>query len=126
LEKLRAQTAQFKVEADAAIALRREIERVSEDSRFLGNKKKQAPSMLRTLNELTQILPDGSWLIELFASDAEVRITGFTQSASGLIKQIEESPLFHKAVFRSPVTASPKGESERFNLAFEYETEERK
>ena len=126
LENLRLQTAQLKVEADAAINLRKEIERVSEDSRFLGNKKKQAPSMLKTLNEVTRVLPDGSWLIELFASDAEVRITGFAQSASSLIAQIEESPLFQKTVFRSPVTQSPRGETERFNLAFEFESEERK
>jgi general secretion pathway protein L len=126
MEKLRVQMAQLKVEADAATNLRKEIERVSEDSRFLGNKKKQAPSMLRTMNELTRVLPDGSWLIELFASDAEVRITGFAQSASSLIAQIEESPLFQKTVFRSPVTQSPRGETERFNLAFEFESEERK
>ncbi len=126
LEKLRAQAGQFKVEADAASSLRKEIERVAEDSRFLGNKKKQAPSMLKTLNELSRVLPDGVWLIELFASEAEVRITGFAQSASSLIALIEESPVFQKTVFRSPVTQSPRGESERFNLAFEFEAEERK
>jgi general secretion pathway protein L len=119
LENARQQADSLKPGADSALALRREIDRLRNESEFLATKKKQVPSALAVLAQLTKIVPDDAWLSEFHLAENEVRISGTAASASGLITAIEQSGVFRKAAFRSPVTKAATGDTERFNLSFE-------
>jgi general secretion pathway protein L len=119
LEETRQRVDGLKAGAESALALRREIDRLRSESEFLATKKKQVPSALAALAQLTKIVPDDAWLSEFHLAENEVRISGTAASASGLITAIEQSGVFRKASFRSPVTKAATGDTERFNLSFE-------
>ena len=106
-----------KAEAGAAMDLRREIDRLVEESQFLVTRKQKSVKATEVLDELTSILPDGTWLRQFKIKDRELRISGFSQAASNLIGLIEQSAMFENARFTSPVTQDRREGLERFNIA---------
>ena len=105
-----------KAEAGAAMDLRREIDRLVAESQFLVTRKQKSVKATEVLDELTRILPDGTWLRQFKIKDREVRLSGFSQAASNLIGLIEQSSMFENARFTSPVTQDRREELERFNV----------
>jgi general secretion pathway protein L len=109
--------AKAKAEAGAAITLRGEIDRLVAESQFLVTRKQKSVKATEVLEELTAILPDGTWLRQLKIKDREVRLSGFSQAAANLIGLIEQSSMFENARFTSPVTQDRREGLERFNVA---------
>lgn len=116
-ESLHDRVVEARAEAASADRLREEIERITKDARFLVDKKRHSPAAIRIVDELTRILPDGSWLLQLQVRGSEIVIAGYSATASDLIGLIEQSPLFGNAKFRSIVTQDAKVGLERFNLS---------
>ncbi|WP_189050663.1 PilN domain-containing protein [Aliidongia dinghuensis] len=108
-----------KREADEALRLEAEIQARSRDAGFLGERKRAAPSPTRTLDALTKLLPDDTWLTAFEMSGDAVAITGSTASASSVIALLDRSGFFAKPSFRSPVTQAPHSVQEQFNIAAE-------
>jgi len=125
LAEVQQQIAVVKRDADAVAALRGEFEKISAENGFLAGLKRDTPSALKTIDALSRLLPDDTWLVELHSTGRQVRIVGFAASASKLIAMIEESATFSNARFRSPVTPDAVGSSERFDLGFEIAEEKR-
>jgi len=123
LAALDAAIAALRAEALAAAKLRDELARLDEDSRFLDDRKRAVPAISRLLNDVTRVVPDNSWLMELQITEQGLRIAGFSASASALIAAIEQSGRFRNARFSSPVTQGLRGEGERFNISFEMTSE---
>jgi general secretion pathway protein L len=116
-EALAALVAEARAEAEATQQLRAAIDRVLEETRFAFQRRRQAPTVLAVVNELTLRLPDDTWLFELSLRDHEVQISGYSPAASSLIGLIESSPLFENARFRSPVTQDTRIGAEQFHLS---------
>src|SRR5919106_563368 len=119
VDALESIVAEAQAEAEAARQLRAEIERVLEESRFAFQRRREAPTVLEVLNELTERLPDETWLIELQLQASEVQISGYSPAASALIGLIEGSSLFQNVRFRSPVTQDTRIGAEQFHLSTE-------
>ncbi len=117
MQAFSAALAKAKAEAGAALALRGEIDRLVEESQFLVSRKLGSVKATEVLEELTKLLPDGTWLRQFKIKDREVRISGFSQAASNLIGLIEQSSMFENARFTSPVTQDRREGLERFNIA---------
>jgi general secretion pathway protein L len=117
VETLSRLIAQARAEAEAAQQLRTEIDRVHAESRFAFQRRGEAPTVLAVLNELTERLPDGTWLFQLQLRTNEVQILGHSPAASSLIGIIEASPLFENVRFRSPVTRDVRIGAEQFHLS---------
>ena len=118
---LMVQVADAKAEAEAAIRLRKELDRFIEVRAFLADKKRDAPRAINVLNELTQILPDDTWLLQLQLRGSAVQFAGYSGSASAIIGIVEESPMFRNGQFRSIVAQDAKVGLERFNISAELE-----
>jgi general secretion pathway protein L len=116
-ETLQAEAAGAKAEADTALKLRKEIARLVQAGGYLANRRKNTPRVVEMVDELTGLMPDGTWLQNLRVRDGEVRISGFSAAASSLIGVIERSPLFAEARFRSPVTQDTRVGAERFTIS---------
>ena len=112
----RAALDKVKEDAEAAIRLRQDIERLFAESDFLAKHKRESVKAVFILEEMTRILPDDTWLQRFQINDHEVRISGFSPSASKLVGLIEKSAFFERARFRSPVTQDQRTGMERFNL----------
>lgn len=76
------------------------------------------PTPLMILNEVTQLTPDDTWLFDFRLNNGKIRIAGFSSDPSRLIGVISSNSLFTDAKFLSPVTASPNGAGQRFELSF--------
>jgi Tfp pilus assembly protein PilN len=59
---------------------------------------------LRLLQELTHLLPDGTWLQELHISEESVEINGYSIRAADLVPPLENSPYFTQVEFTAPIT----------------------
>lgn len=80
--------------------------------------EKKAPFLLRIVQEVTRILPEGTWLTELELDGGKVHIQGFSKSASDVVGDIDRSPLFANAQFMSSLQSAQNG-NERFDLSFD-------
>lgn len=118
LEALRGRMQEAKVAAEESSALRGRVEQLREDRRALVDRKRDAYLSIEVLDELTQILPDSTWLHRFEYRGGEVQVQGTSDAASSLIALIEDSDMFRSVSFRSPVTQNAATGEERFHLAF--------
>jgi Tfp pilus assembly protein PilN len=63
---------------------------------------------LRLLEELTKLLPDGTWLEELHMDEDTVEINGFSDRAADLVPPLENSRYFTQVEFAAPITRDVK------------------
>ena len=59
---------------------------------------------LQLLQQLTKLLPDGTWLQELHISEDTVEINGYSNHAAELVPPLENSPYFTQVEFTAPIT----------------------
>jgi Tfp pilus assembly protein PilN len=59
---------------------------------------------LNLLQQLTKLLPDGTWLQELHISEDTVEIYGYSNHAAELVPPLENSPYFTQVEFTAPIT----------------------
>lgn len=59
---------------------------------------------LRMLQELTKLLPDGTWVQDLHISEDTVEINGYSSHAAELVPPLENSPYFTQVEFTAPIT----------------------
>jgi general secretion pathway protein L len=89
----------------------KEIEARLETIREISEGEHSAVDILR---ELTQVIPDNTWVTEFRLMDKGIQLTGYAESASELIPLLEESPLFEDVAFRSAITKDAKQNKYRF------------
>jgi len=75
------------------------------------------------LSNLTDLLPDDSWVFEFAKNGDRLTITGKTSNASLLVEKIDNSPLFRNVTNSSTRINNPSGNAarERFSISFELE-----
>jgi general secretion pathway protein L len=105
--------------AEETRRLRKEVDQLTANSRFLTDKKQSSLPVLQIIDELTRILPDDTWITRLDIKGTEVQIQGQSSSAAALIPLIESSSILQNPRFRSPVTQVPRSNVERFHLSAE-------
>ncbi|WP_058553854.1 PilN domain-containing protein [Thiohalocapsa sp. ML1] len=100
--------------------VREALERARLGSVEVLNRKREQPRMTDLLRELTDLLPDGTWVQTLNVRDAEVDIRGESNQATALIGMLERGPGISAVRFRSPVMQVATTGQERFHISFEY------
>ena len=98
-------------------SMREESEKLLHRARFLQDKKHSEPVLVDSLEELTRLIPDGTWLNGLQFANRRIIIQGQSPSASSLIQRIEGSAFFDNVSFVSPVTKDTSNGLERFQIA---------
>ncbi len=96
--------------------LRAELEDIQQALSYFSGRHATSGQVLLLLNEMTRILPDGTWLSAFDFDQGEVRIQGESKDAAALIGLIEESKLYTDVSFQAPVTRNPTTGSDRFNI----------
>ena len=117
-------TDQARVQADASSALRAQLERLTGDYNFALQKKYAFPSTLQSVDDVTKLLPDDTWLTQLEMKGIakgkephrEILVRGESGNAGRLISLFEDSKLFEQAAPRSPTTKIQPGPGEIFDL----------
>ncbi|MEO8303872.1 MAG: pilus assembly protein PilM [Betaproteobacteria bacterium] len=115
---------QGRVQADASSALRDELERQTGDYNFALQKKYAFPAALQVVEDVTRLLPDDTWLIQLEMKTTargkeprrEIVLRGESANAGRLVSLFEDSKVFADAAPRSPTTKIQPGPGEVFDL----------
>lgn len=106
-----------KLQADAAIKLRQQVDKLKQENTVLQTSRQRSLPALTVLNELTRILPDGTWLDRAVLSSDEINLYGLSSKASTLISEVEKSPLFENVDFEAPVVQDNRKGGERFQIS---------
>jgi len=72
---------------------------------------------LMLLDELTQLVPQTTWISQLIVRGRNIELIGYSPRVAELISRIENHELFFDPKFLSPITMSPDGKGERFDLS---------
>jgi general secretion pathway protein L len=84
--------------------------------RALERRKHDGPSAVIVLEQLSQVLPDHTYVTELRIEGDKLRLIGLTRDAPSLIGLIEQTQHFSRATFFAPTTRSPNESGERFHI----------
>ncbi|MBR1175257.1 PilN domain-containing protein [Bradyrhizobium sp. KB893862 SZCCT0404] len=106
-------------ELQERITQRRAAMRIRPDSTaetLLVKRKQSSPSSVITLEAISRVLPDTTYVTELHVEGNKIQVVGVTQDAPSLIKLIEQSPQFTRATFFAPTTRSHDEAGERFHI----------
>jgi general secretion pathway protein L len=74
------------------------------------------PKALDILRAITDALPDDTWVSEFSLNANQVRLAGFSASASALPERLAPVPLFEHPQFRAAITPQPGKNVEHFDL----------
>ncbi|MET0682583.1 MAG: hypothetical protein ABWZ29_04490 [Casimicrobiaceae bacterium] len=115
---------QGRAQADASSALREQLDRLTGDYNFALSKKYAFPSALQSVEDVTKLLPDDTWLTQFEMkssvkgkeSKREIMVRGESANAGRLVSLFEESKLFGETAPRSPTTKIQPGPGEIFDL----------
>ncbi len=108
-----------RTEAAAVEVLRRRVAETAGISDLLVQRKASHPAAVALLNEITRLLPDDTWLLQIRVFDDQLTMAGYSGAASALIPILEASELFAEVRFEAPVTLDGRIGLERFNLSAE-------
>jgi general secretion pathway protein L len=123
IDATEARLTELQAEAAEITELKQQISDLAEQISFLADQKRSSPSATALLAEVTEILPDHTWLTELSWRGEDLRLVGYSQQPLSLIALVEDSDAFAQARFGAPVTMDPRLNLERFNIAASLEGE---
>lgn len=121
LEQLRANVEQARTEARAVTALRNQLNTAIDGAGYLTAKKLQAPSILRVLGDLSERLPDDTWLERMTFRESGLEIAGQSDEATKLIALLQESGTLSNPAFMGQVSPDVRTRKERFTLNARYD-----
>lgn len=75
--------------------------------------------VLETLDELSRILPDQTFLSEVRIENGKTIITGFSADAARLVRIIDKSPRFSGAALMAAITPDANEHRDRFTISFQ-------
>lgn len=115
IEQLRAQVNTLRTEAEAVLALQRELEDALDAANFLAEHRRAQPVVMDVLDELTRVLPNDMWLQQVQVRERELSLSGSGNGSQRLIELVNDSGLFSDTAFRGSVNIDPNTGQERFN-----------
>jgi general secretion pathway protein L len=115
---------QARVQADAASALRAQLEAMTEDYNHVLARKYGFPPLVQVLDDVSKVMPDDTWLTQFEVKSAprgkeprrEVVLRGESANAGRLVSLLEETKVFVEAAPRSVTTKIQPGPGEIFDL----------
>ncbi len=111
---------EVRAQAVAVDDLRQELESARQGSTVVLRQKLERASTLDLLRDLTDRLPEDTWIQNLEISDGQVDLRGESGQATALIALLEQAPNIEGVSFKSPVTQVARTGKERFYLSLRY------
>lgn len=115
IEKLEAEIAVLRTEAEQVMALQRELEDALDAANFLAEHRREQPVVMHVLDEITRVLPNDLWLQQVQIRGEELTMSGMGNGSQRLIELVNASTLFSETEIRGQVNIDPNTGQERFN-----------
>ncbi len=104
-------------QARSSAQLKQDYESLKKDVHYLVDKKNNRPLAIQVVSEISVLLGDDTWLEQLTVRKDNIQIFGYSGTASGVLEDLEISPLFRNAHFLSAVVQQKDKNVERFQVA---------
>jgi Tfp pilus assembly protein PilN len=101
---LNRQIGRLSSQAEGARRESQQAARLSEQATLLESLRAETWQKLQILREITNLLPDGTWVQDLQVGQGTVEFSGLSNRAAELIQPLENSPYFSQVEFASPIT----------------------
>jgi general secretion pathway protein L len=95
-DQLRAQVDDAARDARRVAAERQQLQSLVEGAAFLEGRRGEHASTVELWNELTRLLPDGTYLEKLSIEGNTLQLIGLSREASQLVPLLQDSPLWRK------------------------------
>lgn len=95
--------------ATAAREQNQRAQQLAERAAWLEAERDRTWRQLGLLQELTRLLPDGTWLQEVQVGEETAEVFGYSDRAAELVQNLESSPLFAQVELASPITRDVQG-----------------
>ena len=115
IEKLQAEIAVLRAEAEQVMTLQRELEDALDAANFLAEHRREQPVVMHVLDEITRVLPNDLWLEQVQIRGEELTMSGMGNGSQRLIELVNGSTLFSDTEIRGQVRIDPNTGQERFN-----------
>ena len=96
--------------------LKKELKEVIVSSKFLQNKKNETVSLVTLISDLTQKLPDHTYVTRLRVTDMTLEVGGQSANANSLIPKLDESVNWFSPQFSGGVRPDPRTGKEIFTI----------
>ena len=106
-------------EARLVSTLDKQLQQAVEGAGFLARARAAKPPMLAVLADLSQRLPDNTWIERFSQADKQVFLTGTSAEATALVQRLQGSPLLHAPALSGSVQPDPASHRDRFTLTAE-------
>ena len=116
LEEVQASQAPLKARMAQIREAQARAEAVRSEANVIEKLKTNSISPVAVLEELTRLLPDSAYLIDLKISGDTIDIAGLAKNSAALIPVIERSSFFYGAASTAPLTLEPSQEKEHFSI----------
>jgi general secretion pathway protein L len=114
--ELEAAIADVQGEARAVMKIRDQIEDTSEAAGFLATRRAEKPLSIALISDLTEILPDDTYLDRLAIGKSSVQLQGKSSNAQQLIELVNQSSLMRDASFRGSTRLDTRSGLEIFEV----------
>jgi len=119
LHKLEKELKVVRLEADKLSGIRKKNQALIEHLETLSQQVRRQAVTVDLLKELTEVIPQDTWLRSLAIRSRKIYLSGTSSSATTVVKALEDSPLFKEVHFDSPVVK--KGNHETFKIVVDLE-----
>ncbi len=119
LQRLETRLAAVKQEAEKLKDIRHDNQEMIERFENLGRLVHEHTFTIDILKELTEVIPPKAWLRSLAIKNRKIYLQGTSDSATAVVKALEDSPLFKEVHFDSPVVK--RGGKETFKIVVDLE-----
>lgn len=117
LDNMTAEVRGAQEEAKQVAALRKTLEETIESANFLTHKKRAIVPAIVLLKDLTERLPDSTYIERLnVTEDGRVELQGLSDRSENLIAELQKSKVLADPAFQGVVQPDPRVKKDRFNL----------
>ncbi|MFT5438337.1 MAG: general secretion pathway protein L [Alphaproteobacteria bacterium] len=109
---------QLRTESRVAMRLREKINTAKREMLSVINRKRETPFFTSVLNDLTRLMPDGTWVSRLDFKDGVTRIVVHAPESGTIVRLIEGSEAFSDAKMVTAVRRKANSKREQFTLSF--------
>ena len=116
VESMRAEVARSNTEAKQVAALKKTLADSIGGANFLADRKRKGPLTVALINDISQRLPQDTYLERLQIENKQVQLQGQAQEAAKLIALLGASQCLGNPGFQGQVQPDPRSGKERFQI----------
>ncbi|HUD43825.1 MAG TPA: PilN domain-containing protein [Dokdonella sp.] len=116
VESMREKVSQSDAQARQVSELKRSLVDSISGANFLSDKKRNEPLMVAVLADLTQRIPDDTFLERMNIENGQVQLQGQSREAAKLIGLLAESPYLANPTFQGAIQPDARTSKERFQI----------